>query len=315
MQKDRLKMLNLSADIVYLVCEQLLQSKLSDNELHDLYSLVTRLGFIGLQKKLISKNKRTFIERACDTGDVSLLKWWLASGLEIDFVDISIYCASLNGHIDVLDWWKESGLELKCDTNTVSKGIYRPKTHDFLKDSGMCLNHKKPIDYACRRGHVAVLDWWKNSGMPIEYDDPITYASIGGHIQVLEWLKSSGWSFCQKYDWLLEEISYYGQADVLKWWQSQGMTPFIPITDDWGFRRGARVNWNQDTQFELKYTVQDIMVASARGHVNVANWWKNSGLELYCKHDGIIMWENSREYYDTHLRKHRIRKNKTCTIQ
>ncbi len=47
------------------------------------------------------------------------------------------------------------------------------------------------FQWACVRGHVAVLEWWKQSGLPLKYDYH-AWASAQDDVAILEWWKKSG---------------------------------------------------------------------------------------------------------------------------
>ncbi len=94
---------------------------------------------LDITDKIKDLNKDYAIDNASRDGNVSLLQWWKASGLECKYTYRAMNSASREGHVDVLDWWKASGFEIKYTSNA--------------------------MDMASEDGHVGVLDWWKASGL------------------------------------------------------------------------------------------------------------------------------------------------------
>jgi ATP-dependent Lon protease len=112
--------------------------KTDDNR--DLTSKLDYYSTIGNVEELekVKSTEKIWTEKAIDNASinnhVSILDWWLKSGLELKYTHDAIDKASESGNISVLDWWLKSGLELKYTQNA--------------------------IDKANENGSISVLDWW-----------------------------------------------------------------------------------------------------------------------------------------------------------
>lgn len=102
----------------------------------DYYSTVGNIE--ELNKIDIKNNPDIWSEKAMNNASqnnhVSVLDWWLKSGLELKYTEDALNHASANNHISVLDWWLSSGLELK-----------------YTEDA---------LNYASANNHISTLDWW-----------------------------------------------------------------------------------------------------------------------------------------------------------
>ena len=105
--------------------------------------LVSKLDYystIGNIEELekVKSTEKIWTEKAMNNASinnhVSVLDWWLKSGLELKYTNDAIDKACESDRVSVLDWWLKSGLELKY-------------THDA-------------IDKACENNHISVLNWW-----------------------------------------------------------------------------------------------------------------------------------------------------------
>lgn len=193
------------------------------------------------------------IDKAARKGDLDTINWWLKecnNSVELlTYSENAMDWASANGHTKVLD------LLFKIFTSvTPWKLKYSPRA----------------MDWAAAHGHIHVLEWWFNhhilSGIPLLYSKhAVDFAATQGHIHILEWfLRHSFKTFSGSLNLLLFDYSknaidfasIYGRIDVL----------------DWFVKHAKCLNI-------LKYDItRAIDLAAARGHTNVLNWWKFSGL-------------------------------------
>jgi len=66
------------------------------------------------------------------------------------------------------------------------------------------------INFACKNGHINILEWFKNSDYEFKYDESaIHFACKNGHINVLEWFKNSNYElkYCINYIKMLKNIN------------------------------------------------------------------------------------------------------------
>jgi ATP-dependent Lon protease len=102
----------------------------------DYYSTIGNIE--ELNKIDIKNNPDIWTEKAMNNASqnnhVSVLDWWLKSGLELKYTEDALNYASANNHISILDWWLKSGLELK-----------------YTEDA---------LNYASANNHISTLDWW-----------------------------------------------------------------------------------------------------------------------------------------------------------
>jgi hypothetical protein len=98
-----------------------------------------------LKRKVIPQVADASMDAASAKGQIDLLNWWKASGLEVIYSSAALNEASKNGHLDVLDWWKTSGFKMKYTSAAIFDAV--------------------------KNGHSKVLDWWNKSGLMINLDD------------------------------------------------------------------------------------------------------------------------------------------------
>jgi len=162
------------------------------------------------------------------------------------------------------------------------------------------------ISDVCRHGAIDVLDYLDNLGYRYDFSSSIEltghYNSISvqfvyNRVAVLEWLKKSGsfstYDFYENYNALIckwgftpiDVASYGGHTEVLDWWKCSGILSLgcAPGLPTWTFSTVKKNVSNMvkcTGYFSYGYTKDSLCWASSRGHINVLNWWKNSGLGL-----------------------------------
>ncbi len=95
-----------------------------------------------------------YISHACFNGAVEFLKWWLKSGLSLQYNKDALNLASSDGHVNVLEWWLKSGLELQCDK--------------YILKGAFC------------KGHIHVIRWFMNNNfkVPLKYRLKVYYDTL-----------------------------------------------------------------------------------------------------------------------------------------
>lgn len=178
-----------------------------------------------------------------------------------DGTTLSTKASSFYPRTDVLDFWRKS------------KWFRDRHTYDI-----------EAVDGASKHGHVRVLDWWwRQSGLPLRYTEAaLEQASGRGHLLVLEWWRNAA---AQDENIVLRPgrsilwATQYGQANVLKWWETSG----IPIAHGDAVTKMAS-RWGQvdvlETWRRLKgdgnliFDADVLITATGHQHVGVLEWWR-----------------------------------------
>ncbi|THW96021.1 flavo protein [Aureobasidium pullulans] len=181
-------------------------------------------------------------------GRVEVLDYWNTSAwfLNKKYTAETLDGASRQGFIDVLGWWQKSGLTLVFT--------------------------EAALEQASSAGHIAVLEWWRNisqrhhhASSPDDDTEPIRlkpgksicYASQSGNADVVRWWVNSGIPFPHE-DAVAKLASTHGHVEVLKVWHAV---------------KGSKMIFDN----------QVLVGATKMGHVNVLEWWKQSGLRVEYK--------------------------------
>ncbi|KAI9338659.1 hypothetical protein DFJ73DRAFT_662462 [Zopfochytrium polystomum] len=146
----------------------------------------------------------------------------------------------------------------------------------------------RPMDVASENGHVAVLQWWKDhcSDKRISaFGSPhcaMTNAADEGHVEVLQWWKDSGLELREKrYPYYLPRSRRRSHSNCDK--------VIHPINLDTPSARGhvAVLQWVRDSGLPHTHSHRAVDDASKSGKVEVLEWWKISGLEFQHTPDAI----------------------------
>ncbi|KAJ3121850.1 hypothetical protein HK098_003335 [Nowakowskiella sp. JEL0407] len=119
---------------------------------------------------------------------------------------------------------------------------------------------KLSVNECCYNGNTAILDLWLETKLPSE----LTFAS-----------------------YVLSYAVAYGKLEVLKWWKSNGLELIyfdstLPMDRASGAGFLEILKWLKDESgMEIKYSDNAIYWASYNGHVDVLEFWKNSGLPIF----------------------------------
>lgn len=150
------------------------------------------------------------------------------------------------------------------------------------------------VDGASKGGHVHILDWWwRTSGFPLRYTEAsLEQASANGHIPVLDWWRgaaSQDENIVLRPGRALLWAAQYGQADVLRWWDSCG----IPVAHGDGVLKVAsawgKVNvleaWRQlKGDSTLVYDKEILLEPTSHEHIGVLEWWRRFA---HGQHEGM----------------------------
>ncbi|KAL8687357.1 MAG: hypothetical protein Q9218_006450 [Villophora microphyllina] len=202
------------------------------------------------------------------------------------------------GQTGILDWWLRSPSFLTKEYNTDA------------------------LDLASKSGFVHVLQWWRDSGLHLRYTDAaLEQASSQGQIEVLHWWRnashgshrtdttqmvSSHTTIAQsggvndsksdsadspplrlKVGKSLIYAAQNGQAAAIRWWMSSG----IPTVHEESVARAASANghvnvlqlWKDIKGEKMQYDNQVLAGPTRNGHVDVLEWWKMSGYRVEYK--------------------------------
>ncbi|KAH0372368.1 flavoprotein, partial [Aureobasidium melanogenum] len=207
----------------------------------------------------------------------------------------------LESHHKDLFWTTFDGTFLPDKASSV---FGRVEILEYWNTSAWFLNKKytaETLDGASRQGFIDVLDWWKKSGLTLIFTEAaLEQASSSGHIEVLEWWRElsqrhqhasspdddtkpirlkPGKSICY--------ASQSGNADVVRWWVNSGI-PFphedsvAKLASTHGHVEVLKV-WHAVKGSKMIFDNQVLVGATKMGHVNVLEWWKQSGLRVEYK--------------------------------
>jgi len=100
-----------------------------------------------------------------------------------------------------------------------------------------------------------------------------------------------------------DELSIYGNVEGLNIQKKYNILKYTIWAMNWTSQYGHVdvLEWWKNSGLELKYNDFAMDLASEDGHINVLDWWKNSGLELkytddamlyasYCGHINVLEW-------------------------
>ncbi|KAI9222617.1 hypothetical protein BC828DRAFT_403885, partial [Blastocladiella britannica] len=145
------------------------------------------------------------VDLISERGSAAMLDWWAkitrdpGYRFEFSYTSRAVDDASAGSHISVLAWWMASGLKLKYTHEAVdiagARGANRIPVLDWWKNSGLELKYTSAaIDDVCAlAGAVPILDWWAASGLPLKYSArALEHAMYESHKSTLAWWAASG---------------------------------------------------------------------------------------------------------------------------
>ncbi|KAL8845877.1 MAG: hypothetical protein Q9221_008996 [Calogaya cf. arnoldii] len=258
--------------------------------LHDVVHLLKTLGapksLSNLCVKLIIRFSRTDILSYLEDEHEDL--FWSQFGHTL----LPTKASAFFGQTAVLDWWQRSPTFLSKEYNNDA------------------------MDFASKSGFVHVLEWWRCSGLPLRYTDAaLEQASSQGHIAVLDWWRGasnhreipSGQSdtlfaptsnndtseaenippLPLKVGKALIYAAQNGQTAAIRWWMSSG----IPTVHEDAVARTASAHghvnvlqlWKEMKGEKMQYDHQVLVGPTKNQHADVLEWWKTSGYRVEYK--------------------------------
>jgi hypothetical protein len=220
-------------------------------------------------------------------GRTEVLEWWRTSPsfLKKDYSIEAVDGASKSGFVHVLDWWRKSGLTMKYS--------------------------EAALEQASSKGHLLVLEWWKQASMHqgyfnIESDNSkygntsLRYRQNSADPIDLETLSASGTTSFDnvvtpaessplrlKVGKSIIAAAQNGQAATIRWWDTSG----IPYSHSEAVAKIAsaygHVNvleaWKElkGEKFAMSFDNQVLVGPTKNGFVQVLEWWKGQTVEMH----------------------------------
>ncbi|OKL55670.1 hypothetical protein UA08_08962 [Talaromyces atroroseus] len=184
------------------------------------------------------------MDGASRAGHISVLDWWLSSGLPLRYTERALESASAEGRVEVLEWWKNASLSASSSSS-----------------DAIPLKVGKSVLLAAQSGKTQSLAWWDASGIPYTHSESVArIASTYGHIHVLQlWhrLKGAKMIFDNQ---VLVGATRSGHDDVLEWWRTSGLRVEFKTCD-------------------IEEALEDADPSSG-AEQRVRQWWARNGLNL-----------------------------------
>ncbi len=217
-------------------------------------------------------------------GKTAILEWWRTSPsfLTKEYTAEALDSASKAGFVHVLEWWRGSGLPLRYT--------------------------EAALEQASSKGNIEVLDWWRNASMHhagfenFDSDHLVPKGPLSGStsehcilttdpsskpIRVNNSRAHSPRPLRLKVGRSLIFAAQNGQAVALKWWADSE----IPVAHEDAVARIASANghvdvlqwWKQCKGEKMQYDHQVLVGPTKNGHADVLEWWKESGFRVEYK--------------------------------
>jgi hypothetical protein len=203
-------------------------------------------------------------------GRIAILDWWHTSPsfLTKEYNAEALDSASKAGFIHILDWWRNSGLPLRYT--------------------------EAALEQASSRGNLEVLDWWRNASLPQnDRDDdnaqfsPTSPTTTDFQTETSTAKASSATTKTQqplplrlKVGKSIIYAAQNGQAATLQWWVNSGISfaheePVARIASAHGHVNVLQL-WKNCRGQKMQYDHQVLVGPTKNGHVEVLEWWKQS---------------------------------------
>ena len=238
--------------------------------------------------KLIIKFARTDLLSYLESQHKDL--FWSAFGHTL----LPTKASAVFGRIAILDWWYTSPSFLSKEYNaealdSASKAGF---IHilDWWRNSGLPLRYTEAaLEQASSRGNIEVLDWWRNASLPQSYQDEneqsVTGTPVVANAENDTSIKISNATnqplpLRLKVGKSIIYAAQNGQAATIQWWVKSG----IPTAHEEAVARIASANghvnvlqlWKECKGEKLQYDHQVLVGPTKNGHVEVLEWWKQS---------------------------------------
>ncbi|KAI9222149.1 hypothetical protein BC828DRAFT_379141 [Blastocladiella britannica] len=164
--------------------------------------------------------------------------------LGLHWTHAKVYCElSRSERTDALDFWTRQFQVIPNDLIAIGTDVMYA-----------------PIHAAARAGSVKALQWWRTAGCahPAAFSRVAQLAAINGHVQILDWVRESCLPLIMDEN-TLDTVSINGHATVLAWLE------------------------DHDLASKLPYSSLAFSQSASRGHLQVLQWWKQSGRLPKCK--------------------------------
>jgi hypothetical protein len=160
--------------------------------------------------------------------------------------------SAVYGRTEILEWWRTSPSFLKKDYTA------------------------EAIDGASKSGFVHVLDWWRKSSLPLKYTEAaLEQASSKGNILVLEWWREA--SMHQGSYHIDSDNSKYGSTVLRHRHHSPPMPANRQLSPDTRLSQEPAAAAVEAAPLRLKVG-KSIIAAAQNGQAATIMWWDKSGI-------------------------------------
>lgn len=219
-------------------------------------------------------------------GRTCILEWWRTSPsfLNKEYTSEAIDGASKAGFIQVLDWWRDSGLALRYT--------------------------EAALEHASSKGKIEVLEWWRKASIDHESQRIVDSGSFHQRQGIPRLERSTTWPnhsavvpqhqtdnhpalpqlpqpLPLKVGKSLISAAQNGQATAVRWWATSG----VPLLHEESVPKIAsaagHVNvlqvWKELKGDKMSFDNQVLVAATKNGHAEVLEWWRRSGFRVEYK--------------------------------
>lgn len=216
-------------------------------------------------------------------GRTCILEWWRTSPsfLNKEYTSEAIDGASKAGFIQVLGWWRDSTLALRYT--------------------------EAALEQASSKGRIDVLEWWHKASLHDESQLIIDSGSLHRRRENPQLQRSTAWPHPSaavsppqvdvhsalpqpiplKVGKSLIFAAQNGQATAVRWWATSG----VPLLHEESVPKIAsaagHVNvlqvWKELKGDKMSFDNQVLVAATKNGHAEVLEWWRRSGFRVEYK--------------------------------
>lgn len=245
------------------------------------FELVKHLIELGVD---ITPNNFEALSNSAFFGHFDIFKYLFESSKIYYFNDcLPLIFSTLNGHNDISIYLIEKGVN--PNNMDALKNIIENNDLELLKffeTNGAKLNNPVYLSFACKKGHINIVEYLIDSGLDINYDNEyaLIQACVGNHLEVVKLLVEKGSRL--KNDDILSFTCFSNSVEVLKYLIKLGIKVNVK-------RNIALIDSAIEGHFEiLKLLVENgadvnaendkaIKVASTSGHYIIVEYLLNNG--------------------------------------